>query len=746
MNQHSERKHVFGRHDRLVIDGQSYRVAHKEKGTHFLQLVNGDLIEDHFVPKTDRQIDELRRSGRLRHEEGYFSKTLSLLRVRHDNSDLNDLSEAQLRTVAWKKEWCVRFLRQAGDPKRTWRPKRTQADMRAFVEAEKDLMDRWYLDQFGERRAPGRTRTGEIRKAFDYPSPSALRDWLRLYSEAGYRMEAFRPGYDQCGNRSQIDPRALPVVSAAVQKYASVLRPTMGDICEDVELQLDRLNGSLRDEKPISVSDKAIRRRLNAIDPFIRDFGRRGPDFALRKYTPVGKGLNITKPLERVEMDDWEVDLHSLIVKSSVWKTLSKKERDSIPRTRITVTAAIDCATRCIVGFHATPYSPSAATAKSALRSTMIDKTPMALLAGAKSDWNMYGRPGFVATDGGPVFRGEFEEAVRRSRVNRVLPDQDPRMRGTIEAFFRTFKRLCRYFAGYAFKDVVEKGDYPAEKMASLTFDAVFRAAIVFIVDRYHHRKHRGLEGGTPYGAWQYLTRDGLSPSLSDEQLIAAFGFSIPRSVDKHGISFLNLSYNSDELGKLYRLVDDEQVDAIVDPNDMGAILVRIPPKHRGRILSEDRHYLTVSSVGGIGRGVPLVAFLEEDAAVKKLVKEQQDAGRPFRLAAHRYLLDEAEKARKTANVPSHELTQKNVDLIVAAIGQKTRAAMSGVNYAASPPKPGNLPGQVVASARRTEPRLGKTGAQDVSKSGVGTETRPPSENDLRQPFGGGMNLYGEDE
>ncbi|WAX93037.1 hypothetical protein N7E70_015145 [Aminobacter sp. NyZ550] len=56
------------------------------------------------MSKTDKDINALLRSKRLRIDEGRYSKTLWILRVRHDSSDLSDLSEEELRTVAWKKE------------------------------------------------------------------------------------------------------------------------------------------------------------------------------------------------------------------------------------------------------------------------------------------------------------------------------------------------------------------------------------------------------------------------------------------------------------------------------------------------------------------------------------------------------------------------------------------------------------------------------------------------------------------
>lgn len=742
-----ERSHVFGRHDRLVIDGQSFRVDRKVKDTHVLQPVSGDLIaEDYFVPKTDGEINKLLRSKRIRIDEGYYSKTLTILRVRHDDSDLGDLSEAELRTVAWKTEWCVRFLREASNPEGRWRPRRTLDDYGRFIEMARDAMDRWYLDQFGERRRPGRRLPGEARKPFDYPSPSGMRKWLGQYLEANCRMECFRPHYSNSGNRNQIDPRAVPVIAAAVQKYCSILRPKMADICEDVELALEDLNSKLPEHRRIRASANAVRRRIHAIDPFVADAGRHGPDYAFRKYAPVGRGIEVIEPFARIEMDDWEKDLFTLVKESTVWKTLAPEKRKKIPRIRCSITAAIDCATRCIVGFNLTVNSPSTATARSALRSIMVDKTDLAELAGAEGKWDIYSRPGNVVTDGGPAFGHEFDETARKCLSGRTVPDQDPRMRGTIESFFRTLKRLCRYFAGRSFANVVERGDYAAEELASLTVAEFHMAIVRFIVDHYHHRPHRGLEGGTPYGRWLELSGRGLPPPPSDQQLMIAFGLSAKkRAISKHGVELLGLSYNSMELALLRGLVGQERVDVIVDSEDLGAVLVRIPKKHMGRIrqLPAEQEFLMVPSVDGIGASKTLVDMLMSKKAVRAYIRKEQDAGRPLRLNAHRDLLDLAETARKAAGIPSNELTQKQFDLLMAEIERSARAGMHAVEHGEAEQENDDI-GELVAlpTRRRASPGDSATPALPSPSS----DQRISDQASKPTPFGGSMNLYGEDE
>lgn len=745
MSDRRERSNRFGRHDRLTLDGQTYRVFQKERDRFTLQLVSDSLLQDYFITKSDAEINALRRTGRLKYERDFYSKTLAYLRQRNDSSDLSDLPEDALRTIAWKTEWCVRFHRRRIDTNSAWRPRQSPTDLKRFIDSEKHVMDRWYFDLYGERRRPGRRIAGQPRKEFDYPGPSALREWLTLFRKHDERMEAFRPGYERSGNRNQINPLALPIIDQCVPRYATNTRPLMRDIYEDVELALEDLNATLPERQKVYVSETAVRRRIHKIDPFLLEAGRFSLDRAIRKYTPVGLGLSVHMPMERVEMDDWEFDLMSLVIRTDTWRKLSEEQKADIPRARCTATVAIDVATRCIVGFHLTPLPPSTQGAKSALRTVMTDKSAIAGFANCISDWPMFGRPGAIVTDEGPAFKGDFRDSVRLSATNRVMPDMDPRMRGTIEAFFRLFKRVCRYFSGQTFANVVEKGDYPAKEMASATFEKTFQAAVRYIVDRYHHRGHRGLEGRTPYGEWTRLTRKyGLDQPPTPRQLFVAFGYKDERVIDKHGIQIFGLSYNSDTLALLRARLGRGKVDFFVDPRDLGSILVVVPRAFREvrEIKAQlDGDCLLVASVGGIASGVTLEQHLWARKEVREFAKAEQAAGRPFRLGAHRDLLSAGEQARRDAGLDFFGLSQKQYSFLSAAFRQKTRAAFSTPQHPESPQQVDEKPGKVVVTMPRRQPTRSSSKPRP-KKSSANSSATPATD----QPFSSSINLYGEDE
>lgn len=746
MHARVERAHKFRRYDRIVIQGAHYRPLEKIRDTHVFQLVADGVLEQLTITKTDAQINALSKRGAFLCEKDYYSDVMAKLRVRNDDTDLGSLSDDALKTIAWKREWCVRFIRAASDPRDPRRPRWTLPGMRKFIANELASMEEWYVREFDERRPLGRRRKDHDRKHCDYPGASTLRDWLFAYRKSGHKLEAFVSRYDLCGNRHQLAPEVANVVSDGVAHWLSLLPPTVSDVKDFVDVKLREIAAKERLESAPTVSEKAIRKRIKAVDVFKRDAARLGVKAAYRRHAPVGRGLVVVEPLQRVEMDDWEFDLSVLLVRSSAWSGMSDRERRAVSRVRCTATVAIDVATRCIVGFNLSPSAPSTPAAKSALRSIFIDKSAYAAAAGAKSPWHMYGNPQQLVTDGGPVFKGDFS-ASQEQLVGRLEPTVDPRQRGTIESFFRTFKRLCRWFAGRTFSNVVEKGEYNPEEMASVTYEELHRLAVRFIVDDYHNRPHRGLERQTPASAWRNLTarRGGHDPLPSTGKLIQAFGMKGTAKLQKDGIAYFCGSYQSAPLARLYRMVGNRKVDLVVDPDDLNSILVRIPKTHVDRddlvdsmkeAGQKDGHYLVVPATGGRAPHTRLVDLVYASRYLRTFVAEENKAGREIRLDLYADLLDRSERARVAAGLPPHVLTQDAYDRLV-------RAAERAATFALNEPekvvdgggKPLTKRGIVVASNR-------KNAGSDDGHAGLPGGEAPTVPHG---PFDGGVNMFGED-
>lgn len=677
----------LGRHDRIRFGGASFRPASQEmvNGQRLLQLVTDGVPQDHYRLLGDDELAQRLKEKSIRIDREHFSRAGQLSIARGDDSDLGDLDEEQSRTVAWKVEWCRRFNRAYAlgqdDGSRTGR---TPKHLNAFIERNKETIHRWYIEEFGVPRPPGREpKPGELRKLFDYPSGTTLRDWLDRYAALGERRKAFRTRYANCGNKKQFDPRAERIVKTTVKTYASRTRPTIADIHLKVELAIAEFNHSLADgATPIRVSERAVRRRIRKLAPLYLVLGREGADRARKTFDPNGEGLGELDRMERVEMDDWEMDLHAVLKHKHVRALVSDKARAKAKRLkkakvtiRCTITAAIDCATKCLVGLAVRPLPPSTAGSKSALRTIIADKSPLADFAGAQSDWRMHARPRTIATDGGPAFRGECERAMLDLGIEHLTPEGDPRSRGTIESFFRTFKRFCRMFTGQSFSNVVERGDYPAEELASLLVEDLEKHLTRFIVDDYHHRPHRGLGGKRPWAAWHEWDpeRSDLDVYTDDVQCMIAFGSRLKdRRISPDGIRYLDVDYTHPAQGVIHGLVGRRPLHVIVDPNDMGRMLVRTTQELRDAFPG-DGDYLVF-----VAKGYEGIRLLDHEIVrrhLRAVEREEEAKGKPFRLGALRDLTFASDQARLAAGVPSHELDDDALARAIAGLERRSAIA-----------------------------------------------------------------------
>lgn len=686
----------LGMADRIRYKGEFYRPESRDRKAKLWvlrRMSDGSALDGHRWHMTDGEHYELRRSDSLVVDKDYFSPAGRLLTGRGDDSDLSDLTEEQRRTVAWKVEWCVRFYRARAllDGHRV-APPCSPKGLTAFIELEREAVHRWYVRMFGVPRPAGRNFKGMERKTYDWPGPTTLLDWLAAYEAADRKMKAFRPGYGRCGNRNQLSGLVVSIIEREIQKYASRAQPTVSDIHFGVVERLDRLN---RDRDPgdhLYVGEGAVRRRVRALEPMFVDAGRLGPEAAARKYTPVGQGqetINGLKPLERmdrVEIDDWEMDLFALVRHKNIRKRLSPKalkEADAIERTtRCTVTFAIDVVTRCVVGLNVSPSAPSVAGSRGALRSILVDKSALAASAKCLRDWPMFAQPGEVATDAGPVFKGAFHDTAERLGIGHRYPGGPPTRRATVESSFKQLKAFCRRFTGQSFSNVVKRGDYQASKMASLFAEDMERLLIKFIVDHYHEDQHHELGGARPRTAWEKAGNELIDPPDAVQRQLA-FGIRLTdRTIDAAGVTFLHIQYKHEKMALLHGRVGNRRLTAIVDPHDLRRIYVRIPEEAR-RGLEAEGDYMTFTARSEF-HGVSALRHMNNSAALRAFAAEEEKAGRPYRLDALRAHKSAAEKARIRAGLPSDELSAEEFLRLVAEFERagvratKTRPAPVG--------------------------------------------------------------------
>jgi putative transposase len=326
-----------------------------------------------------------------------------------------------------------------------------------------------------------------------------------------------------------------------------------------------------------------VRRAINSLDPFHVTIAREGLEAARKKFRPVGQGLNLTRPLQRVDIDEATVDLVTFLHSTGLINYLSEEERASMgldgSKARWMMSVAICCTTRCIVGMVLT-RTATANAAVQTLQMIVSDKGQWADMVGALGSWDMHGTPESIVTDCGTAYQSEefrfacSDLGVTAQRAVAGFPE----MRGWIERLFGTITHnLMPRLAGRTFSDIITKGDADPRDRAALTVEDLLFALVRWTVDIYHNMPHQGLDGETPLHCWRRLTKKwGVQspPDLRRQRLV--FGSRLKRSLDKNGVTVLNVRYHSERLATWMNRKDECRIDVRWHPHNIGAIEARL--------------------------------------------------------------------------------------------------------------------------------------------------------------------------
>ncbi|MEH6645445.1 Mu transposase C-terminal domain-containing protein [Sulfitobacter sp.] len=295
------------------------------------------------------------------------------------------------------------------------------------------------------------------------------------------------------------------------------------------------------------------------------------------------RGLELTRPLERVEIDEYELDLSTFMATSGMLEYFSEDALKSLGLTgekkRWWVSAAICCTTKCIVGMCMT-RNPSSQSAIKTIEMMTRDKGLWSDAVGALSPWNQCGTAALLVADNGSAFTATLTKAVMKDlRMAYINPPKGPKeLRGTIERVFGTMAQdLLPRLTGRTFSNVVEKGDYDAQGRTALTAEDVCEALIRWVVDIYHRTPHRGLSGSTPQETWDQLTEKyGVAPPPDLRTRRLVFGTKTTRTVGKHGIRVLNINYHHPSIAEWLLHNENREVKIRWYPDDIGACAVEI--------------------------------------------------------------------------------------------------------------------------------------------------------------------------
>lgn len=577
--------YAFSKFDRVKIEGVHYRLHQEtEVGFVFIRDDETELAQSF----THEEMRRLGNEHRVRVERGYFDPHAAAKKQMRASTSHAALSGSAKTRVNKKEAYCQAALDMHREKLMNFTDVSMKANAFALMGRAMELADN--LNPSGEKK---------LKKSEDFsvcPSPRSLRRWLASLQDS--RSHGLIDRMDSRGNRtSRMGPESIGLMMREVRKYLSPERPSIKMVYEWVQLSFHDRNKQRtqegRDCLPIP-SRETVRRAVRALDPYRVELTRNGEAAARKKFRPVLSGISVTRPLERIEIDEWTVDVMTLMESSEMYDHLTdddkrllglyvegdledcgKKKRKKMARW--TLTAAICCATRCIVGMVLS-RNAGAEAAVQLLQMITTNKGVWSDAVGALTPWDMHGTPELLVFDGGSAYKSQrFRMAASDLGVMwEMAMNGVPENRGTIERVFKTLAGdFAPRLAAHTFGSIAEKGDADPEARAALNLEDFTFALIRWVVDVYHNSGHRGLGGETPVQAWRRLTQKyGTLPPPDMEMMRLCFGQEREYRLDKEGIKILGVSYQSEALSTYFLRKDPGMVDVRWHPKDIGEISV----------------------------------------------------------------------------------------------------------------------------------------------------------------------------
>jgi putative transposase len=558
----------FGRHDRITINGVVYAYGGESPTGHFFRRLDDLELVENFSHET---VYSLNGSDGFAVEKDWFKGSDAVIRAKHGTQLITDLVEKASDVVLWRHSLIYDFYRLEAEGKFS----RSDASLDRYMQLREAEIRKENTRALGRKPRGGNERTAPVGV-----TPRTFRRWLKRFEESGFDPRSLQDAYRFPGTRpSKFTAEESEIHRKWAAKYASLEQPSKSTLFEGLNAEIDDANEKRALEARESL--KAPSRRtfecmIDALDELFVLAGRKGAAYAARKLQITQGGLDVERPLQRVEMDEWLVDLSLILMDIGIWEQLTKDQKDEVARTRVWLSIAMDAATRSILAMRFIDKAPSAESSVATLEMAVHDKTDIAGAVGTLSPWEMHGTPESIYTDAGAAYVSNLFKttAIALTGIAVVPPSGNPHLRGTVERMFLTIRqRFLSFFSGQTFANVVVRGDYDSEATSSIDVEELNRLLVRGIVDCYHNTPHEGLAGDTPRNAWLRMTkRHGVQPPPPPFIRRSIFGVQCERRVGGKGVRFLGIHYQSPLLQQIRASKANPSVRIRVNRFDLGEI------------------------------------------------------------------------------------------------------------------------------------------------------------------------------
>ncbi|WP_185500358.1 Mu transposase C-terminal domain-containing protein [Burkholderia sp. Bp8994] len=406
------------------------------------------------------------------------------------------------------------------------------------------------------------------------PSPTTIYRWCEAIGTSNDPRRLI-PRHDLKGPRKpRTDQKVIDLFMESIVEEAAIARKLVMTNVEDrLSKKITHANHFLPENEHLQIPDtRTLYRLFGRVPEYDITILNEGKPVADRRYRIVRRGVQVSRVLERVEIDHTPFDVFLL------------DEKTWLPCGRPTLTMLIDVFSRMPLGYYISFDDTSTLAVMRAVRHALLPKKPARAVVPnliVQNPWPCYGRFEVLVCDNGAEFHSASLAAACFDLQIQLLfcPKRQPRFKGVVERFLKT----CNYsFAhrlpGTSLAHFAARGDYDPLTNTVLTISEFTHLFEKWLLDVYAQTVHKGI-GTTPSKKWEEGIA-GVSQNLpaSAEEIALHLGIYKRRSLRHDGVLLNGLYYASDELLPIISTYGiGVRVRVAYDPEDLGSIWLWAP-------------------------------------------------------------------------------------------------------------------------------------------------------------------------
>ncbi len=323
------------------------------------------------------------------------------------------------------------------------------------------------------------------------PSVSTVYNWIRDCDLAGKNVDpqqVLEPRKRKCDSRIPDEVNAL----MADVIDAHYMQPTIPSVMFVYEIFINEYQKIFPDNKIRAPHKSTFYSRIEALCPFNTELQRKGRSAAKLLRRTALEQMRVDQILEVVQLDAVHLNI-----------PLIDEEGNSLGSPVVHI--AIDVFSRAIMGFSIELNSETSAGVVECIKHAVSMKYKDDHYY-TKNEWEMYGKPLEVISDGGAAYISEsvtgFLSVLGITRI--VNESYTPWHKAIVERFNLTLRlRFASLFTSYVGRKKDGRDLHTLKKYGQkVTLKQFKKALTCYIVDDYNQSSHNSLLKRTPTNTW----------------------------------------------------------------------------------------------------------------------------------------------------------------------------------------------------------------------------------------------------